>query len=71
MSVYRADGSVGRLHQDDELSGEDVIPGFRCRVRSLFQRVAHPDRSGLQPGATGRSVSRKPRPDTFHRSTPS
>ncbi|MGZ3354921.1 MAG: Uma2 family endonuclease [Isosphaeraceae bacterium] len=35
-SVYRSDGSVSRLHQDDELSGEEVIPGFRCRVRSLF-----------------------------------
>jgi len=35
-SVYRGDGSVSRLHQDDELSGEEVIPGFRCRVRSLF-----------------------------------
>ena len=35
-SVYRSDSSVSRLHQDDELSGEEVIPGFRCRVRSLF-----------------------------------
>ncbi len=35
-SVYRRDGSVSRLHQDDELSGEEVIPGFRCRVGSLF-----------------------------------
>ena len=36
VSVYRSDGSVSRLHQDDELSGEEVIPGFRCQVRSLF-----------------------------------
>jgi Uma2 family endonuclease len=35
-SVYRSDGSVSRLHQDEELSGEEVIPGFHCRVRSLF-----------------------------------
>ncbi len=35
-TVYRSDGSVSRLHQDDELSGEEVIPGFRCQLRSLF-----------------------------------
>src|SRR5215470_4420073 len=23
-------------HKDDELSGEDVLPGFHCRVRDLF-----------------------------------
>ena len=40
VTVYRGDGSVSRLHQDDELSGEDVIPGFRCEVRSLFPPVA-------------------------------
>jgi Uma2 family endonuclease len=34
--VYRADGSVTRLHEDDELSGEDVIPGFRCRLRDIL-----------------------------------
>ena len=25
-----------RLRQDDELSGEDVLPGFRCKVRDIF-----------------------------------
>ena len=34
--VYRADGSVGRLREDDDLSGEDVIPGFRCPVREIL-----------------------------------
>src|SRR5207244_9383387 len=33
VMVYRVDGSVGRLREADELSGEDVIPGFRCPVR--------------------------------------
>jgi Uma2 family endonuclease len=36
VMVYRADGSVTRLHEDDELSGEDVIPGFRCRLRDIL-----------------------------------
>jgi Uma2 family endonuclease len=36
LYIRRSNGSVTRLHQDDELSGEEVIPGFRCLVRSLF-----------------------------------
>ena len=42
VSVYRGDGSASRLHQDDVLSGEDVIPGFRCEVGSLFPPIARP-----------------------------
>ena len=34
--IRRGNGSVTQLHQDDELSGEEVILGFRCTVRSLF-----------------------------------
>lgn len=36
IHVYRADGSTSLLHEDDELSGEDVIPGFTCRVSAVF-----------------------------------
>ena len=38
MLVYRADGSGSRLNEGDELSGEDVIPGFRCPVREILPR---------------------------------
>jgi Uma2 family endonuclease len=34
--IRRGNGTVSRLDQNDELSGEEVIPGFRCAVRSLF-----------------------------------
>ena len=34
--VYRRDGSVTWLREDDELSGEDVIPVFRCRLASIL-----------------------------------
>jgi hypothetical protein len=27
---------VADLEEEDELSGEEVIPGFHCRVRELF-----------------------------------
>ncbi len=30
--VYRPGGNVRVLHEQDELEGEDVVPGFRCRL---------------------------------------
>jgi Uma2 family endonuclease len=36
LTVLRADGSSAILHEQDELTGESVIPGFRCQVRELF-----------------------------------
>jgi Uma2 family endonuclease len=34
--IYRSDGSIRRLGEDDELSAEDVLPGFRCRLSDLL-----------------------------------
>ena len=34
--VYRSPRDVQALGEDDELSGEDVLPGFRYAVRRLF-----------------------------------
>jgi len=34
--IHRKDGSVAKLHRNDELSGEDVLPGFTCKVADLF-----------------------------------
>jgi Uma2 family endonuclease len=36
--VFRQ-GSVARLTAADELGGEDVIPGFACRVEELFAGI--------------------------------
>lgn len=36
VTVYRADRSAVKLHEADELSGENVLPGFRCKVSDLF-----------------------------------
>jgi hypothetical protein len=30
----------------DELSGEDVVPGFHCRVESLFPKVTQTNADG-------------------------
>ncbi len=35
-SVYRPDGTVRLLHENDPLDGEDVLPGFSCRVAELL-----------------------------------
>lgn len=40
--IYRADGSINGLREQDELSGEDVLPSFRCRVGELFSTPAAP-----------------------------
>ena len=39
VQVFRPDGSNTRLLENDELAGEEVIPGFRCRVAELFPPV--------------------------------
>ena len=36
VEVHRAKGMGTILREQDELSGEDVLPGFRCRVSDLF-----------------------------------
>jgi Uma2 family endonuclease len=35
--VYRQAGGFSVLTQAEELSGEDVLPGFACRVAELFE----------------------------------
>ena len=37
--VHRGDRTVTRLSTDDELTGEDVVPGFSCRIGELFDAV--------------------------------
>ena len=36
VHVYRADGRESVLRLDDELEGEDVLPGFRLSLNRLF-----------------------------------
>ncbi len=36
IEINRPDGSVTRLHARDEITGEGVLPGFRCRVDAFF-----------------------------------
>ncbi|MEN1682166.1 MAG: Uma2 family endonuclease [Planctomycetota bacterium] len=36
VQVYRPSGESSLLHADDTLIGEDILPGFECRVGELF-----------------------------------
>ncbi|MCA1686646.1 MAG: Uma2 family endonuclease [Planctomycetia bacterium] len=40
VRVHRADFTSASLTGGDELSGEGVLPGFRCRVAALFPPAA-------------------------------
>ena len=42
VRVHRLNGSSASLRENDELDGEDVLPGFRCPVRDLFPRPPAP-----------------------------
>lgn len=37
VTIHRPDGSVSTLGEADELDGADVLPGFRCAVKDIFQ----------------------------------
>jgi Uma2 family endonuclease len=38
--IYRADGSIAKLHAKDQITGESILPGFTCSVAEFF---AHPN----------------------------
>jgi Uma2 family endonuclease len=40
--VHRADGSMAKVRQDGDLDGEDVVPGFRCRLSEVLLPPAPP-----------------------------
>lgn len=37
VQIYRADRTVTHLRAAGELTGEDVLPGFRCQIADLFK----------------------------------
>ncbi len=42
VTVYRSATQITTLTEKDELSGEDVVEGFRCRVGDIFARFSGP-----------------------------
>ena len=39
IAVYRSSTDTQTLTEKDELDGQDVVPGFRCRVSEIFETV--------------------------------
>jgi Uma2 family endonuclease len=39
VTVHRPGAELRTLTEKDELSGEDVLPGFRCRVGEIFNQA--------------------------------
>jgi Uma2 family endonuclease len=42
VTVYRSATQITMLTENDDLSGEDVIEGFSCRVGDIFAQLAGP-----------------------------
>jgi Uma2 family endonuclease len=40
--VRRLDGTAAEVGENGELDGEQIVPGFRCRVADLFRRATPP-----------------------------
>jgi Uma2 family endonuclease len=40
--VHRRDRSMALVRSNDELTGEDVLPGFRCRLDAIFAVLPPP-----------------------------
>jgi len=40
--IHRADGSVAKLHEQDDITGESLLPGFTCKVAEFFVPPAAP-----------------------------
>lgn len=36
--IHRPDGSVAKLQETDEITGETALPSFRCKVAEFFRR---------------------------------
>ncbi|MBI1832759.1 MAG: Uma2 family endonuclease [Planctomycetes bacterium] len=36
VMIHRKDGTVTKLKKNDTLNGEDILPGFTCKVAELF-----------------------------------
>lgn len=40
VAIYRSPTQVIILSEEDELISDDIVPGFRCRIKELFQPPA-------------------------------
>jgi Uma2 family endonuclease len=48
--IHRLDGTMAKVRHDQELSGEDVVPGFRCLLSSCLPPAPAQPPAGGQAG---------------------
>jgi hypothetical protein len=59
VRVYRSNGLTSLLNEDDDLSGEDIIPGFRCALHEIFvPREPSPEIAERPTGPNGHGAER-------------
>lgn len=51
VRVHHPQGKVTQLRENDELTGEGILPGFRCRVGDLFPPARLPTEAEQLPSA--------------------
>ena len=39
VQVHRADGTVTKLRSEEQLVGEDILPGFQCQLAEVFHSL--------------------------------
>jgi Uma2 family endonuclease len=49
VDIFRGDGTGGWRLDDQELTGDDVLPGFACKVAELFRGLPAPSESAPPP----------------------
>ncbi len=56
VTVYRPDGAAVVLERDDELTGGDILPDFRCPVADFF---VMPEETNQNAGSTSAYIVSK------------
>jgi Uma2 family endonuclease len=49
VDIFRGDGTGGWRLEDQELTGDDVLPGFACKVAELFRGLPAPSEVAPPP----------------------
>jgi Uma2 family endonuclease len=46
--IHRADGGIAKLHESEEITGESVLPSFRCKVSEFFRHDVGPASASVE-----------------------
>ncbi len=52
VDVHTLEGTLARLRESDELTGGEVVPGFRCPVTAFLPPAPDPDPSATETAAS-------------------